>query len=179
MSRRRMLARVATNMVGVNSSNTEIVNRMRRVVDGEANGEAWCVCFVQWGVREVDALLAEAKEQSQALVHRLPLTESTQRLWALAPDDMKTTKPEIGAIAVWRSIADPMKGHCAVVTATVGYGDGPPDVFTVEGNTSATGGTSEAERNGNGIWPKRRLKGGQIPGFVLLGYLLPWGVEAQ
>lgn len=167
------LVRIVKNMIGVNASNTEIVNRMRKATDNVANGEPWCVCFVQWAVREVDALAIELGIVSP-LVHKLPKTESTQELWRLAPEAMRSNVPVPGRVAVWRLEKNPALGHCGIV---IGVGtDGA--VLTVEGNTSmANAGSfiSEAERNGNGVWMKRRAGGGQIPGFKLLGFISPWG----
>lgn len=167
------LVRVARNMVGVNASNTEIVNRMRRATDNKAEGEPWCACFVQWAVREVDAIALELGAPVNADgAQRLPPTESTQQLWASSLLTMRSANPTPGTIAVWRLDKDHSRGHCGIVVGTGTNGE----VVTVEGNTSmagASGGNSEAERNGNGIWVKRRAAG-VIPGFTLLGYLRSW-----
>ena len=165
--RQLALAHVASNFVGVNSSNTEIVNRIRRAADGKALGEPWCACFVQWAVRDVDQFVVDFGMQLRAQM--LYATESTQALWTQSAHDIRRSAPEVGAVAVWRLDSDHSRGHCGIVV-----GVDTDTVHTVEGNTSATGGTSEAERNGNGVWNKKRT-GGKIPGFTLLGYLLPWG----
>lgn len=165
LAMRACFARVARNMVGVNASNTEIVNRMRRVVDKVASGEPWCVCFVQWCAEECDAIAGDFGLDTK---HALAATESTQLLWSMTPVPERSDKPVAGSVAVWRSNANADQGHCGIVLAVSGA-----EVLTVEGNTSATGGSSDAERNGHGVWTKRRVNG-QIPGFALLGYILPW-----
>ncbi len=164
------LVRVARNMVGVNASNVEIVNRMRKATDNKAEGEPWCVCFVQWAVREVDSFVGDLFGDFPSPRQSLPSTESTQALWKGSPASMRSPVPLAGKVAVWRSNENPAKGHCGIVLGTGDDGI----VLTVEGNTSATAGTTESERNGNGVWMKRRTGGG-IPGFTLLGYLSPWG----
>lgn len=164
------LVRIARNMVGVNASNNDIINRMRKATDNKAEGEPWCVCFVQWAAREVDSLVIDLCGEIHSPRHTLPVTESTQALWKGAPTVMRSPIPLAGKVAVWRLDKDHAKGHCGIV---LGVG-GDNTVLTVEGNTGATSGATEAERNGNGVWMKRR-EGGAIPGFTLLGYLSPWG----
>jgi len=164
-----MLAWFARQLVGITEQgNAQIVNKMRKASDGVAAGEPWCACFVQHCAREVDEL-DEILHQVCQRRQSIPNTESTQALWNNAEDNTRRMAAEIGSVAVWRLQGDPTKGHCGIVVeAGAGY------VVTVEGNTSATGETTEAERNGRGVWEKRRI-GGNIPGFELLGYLLPWG----
>ncbi len=171
-SRQLALAHLARSFVGVNSSNSEIVNRIRKASDGKATGEPWCACFVQWAVREIDGFAVDFGLQLRAQM--LFNTESTQELWTRSAPELRRQAPEVGAVVVWRVDADHSRGHCGIVTEVEGVDSVGGTVHTVEGNTSATGGSTEAERNGNGVWTKRRI-GGKIPTMTLLGYLLPWG----
>ncbi len=165
------LAFLAKQFVGVNASNLEIVNRMRKAVDGVADGEPWCACFVQYMARQVDDFFAELKLQPEAtLLQNLPATESTQSMWYRAIAGTKKDWPSVGAVAIWRLKSNESLGHCGIVVAVTDSG-----ITTVEGNTSMPGvGGSDAERNGRGVWLKTRANG-TIPGFDRLGYVCPWG----
>lgn len=158
------IAWLAKQLIGVNDKSVAAVNRFRKAVDGKASGEPWCACFVQHLAREIDALFLEmGLTASQA--HTLHPTESTQELWKHAK--IVSTTPVVGSLVVWRSKADPTRGHVGVVIAI-----GPDGIMTVEGNTSEPD-TGGSESNGRGVWRKTRF-GGNIPGFDRLGYIVPW-----
>lgn len=175
MLKPRALVWLAKQLVGINANgNSEIVNRMRRTVDGVSAGEPWCACFVQYCAREVDDLIRDLEiEPDATFLHNLTRTESTQALWHKSLMATRSPTPSVGAIVVWRQQSHPEFGHCGIVTRVQDNGD----IVTVEGNTSmygASSGSTESERNGRGIWSKPRLAGG-IPGFDRLGFILPWG----
>lgn len=155
---------LARQFIGIDDQALSVVNRFRRAVDGKAEGEAWCVGFVQYLAREIDYLFDDMHMTASAK-HALPATESTQVMWAQATT--KLSAPVAGSIVVWRSKANPLLGHCGVVIAT-----GPDGLLTVEGNTSQPGVTGD-ERNGRGVWRKARF-GGDVPGFDRLGYMGVW-----
>lgn len=175
MLKPKVMSWLARQLVGINANgNSEIVNKMRRAVDGVSAGEPWCACFVQYCAREVDDLMHELEIQPDATFkHNLVATESTQALWNRAIQGTKSAGPSVGAIVVWRQQSHPEFGHCGIVTEVMENGD----IATIEGNTSmpgASSGSTESERNGRGIWRKVRLAG-SIPGFDRLGYIRPWG----
>ncbi len=155
---------LAKQFIGINDNALSVVNRFRRATDGKAAGEPWCVCFVQHLAREVDHLFVDMG-MTAAVAHSLPVTESSQVMWAQAVN--KSATPIVGAVIVWRSKANPLKGHAGIVIA-----NGPDGLLTVEGNTSEPGVTG-SESNGRGVWRKARF-GGDVPGFDRLGYVLPW-----
>lgn len=162
--KRPALAWFAKQLIGIDDKAINVVNRFRRAVDGKAVGEPWCAGFVYHLATEIDQLFVEMGLPSSAK-HQLAHTESTQTLWALAKT--VSTTPQVGALALWRSKADKTRGHVGVVIAV-----SPEGIMTVEGNTSEPGKTSN-ESNGRGVWRKTRFKS-EIPGFELLGYILPW-----
>lgn len=175
MMKNKALVWLAKQLVGINADgNSEIVNKMRRTVDGVAAGEPWCACFVQYCAREVDDLVSTLELQPDLnFLHCLVATESTQMLWNKAMEATKAAEPSVGAVVVWRSQTHPEFGHCGIVVEVMPDGD----IATIEGNTSmpgASSGSTESERNGRGVWRKVRLAG-SIPGFDKLGYLRPWG----
>lgn len=162
--KRAAIAWFAKQLVGIDDRALAVVNRFRRAVDGKAAGEPWCVCFVFHLANEVDQLFVEMGMPASTK-HQLTATEWSQDVWAKAKT--VSTTPIVGSIAVWRSKANPLRGHVGVVIATSVDG-----IMTVEGNTSEPG-KAGSESNGNGVWRKTRFKG-EIPGFTLLGYVLPW-----
>ena len=165
------MAWFARQLVGVNENgNSAIVTRMRKFVDGVASGEPWCVCFVQFCAGEVDELFGAINLPSGPAL--LAKTESTQQLWKDANPATRSPLPQPGNIVVWRLNADPTRGHCGIVIDA-----SAESVVTVEGNTSAVAASTEAERNGRGVWCKRR-ENGDIPGYTRLGYLNPWALTA-
>lgn len=155
--RQRTLAWLAAQFDGVREQGGNnrglFVERFQRTI-GPAEGEPWCVSFVQYCLSEVDKLAGST--------HQLPRTEASQFLWTSAPIELRSDVPTIGAVIVWRKA--PGVGHAGIVTAMIGDG-----VHTVEGNTGVGD-----QREGDGVALKRREKG-QIPGMILLGYLTPWG----
>lgn len=159
-----------------------MIERFQRAVDGVAAGEPWCVCFVQHCAREVDMLMDMLVERSserpsgEGLVELiaprlsrhnvLPATEWTVALWG-APAAARSDDPKPGTIVVWRSLANPARGHCGIVCEVLD----DRSILTIEGNTSP--GEGADQREGDGVWKKRR-KAGNINGFLRLGYVNPW-----
>ncbi len=168
----KSLAFLAKQHIGIIASNTDIINNMRKAIDGVAAGEPWCACFVQYLAKHVDdwfSLLGLAPESM--LLNTLPRTESTQTMWNQASAAARSDLPSVGSVVVWRLKENKILGHCGIVIAVTDAG-----ITTVEGNTSFAGalGATDAERNGHGIWQKTRQLGA-IPGFDRLGYINAWG----
>lgn len=117
-----------------------MVEEFQRAVDGKAAGEPWCMCFVQYCIREAERL---------SIVHsRIYRSESCLDVWEKSPANMRLTKPEPGAIAIWNRVGT-RQGHTGIVVAIRS-----PEVYiTIEGNT--TNG-QEIEREGAGVWLKYR-----------------------
>lgn len=139
-----------------------MVERFQKAVDGKAAGEPWCVSFVMFCVMRVDELFARLGVTSQS--HKLPPTEWSVGLYRMTPEYLRRTIPRVGDIAVWQKIGSE-NGHAGIVV-------NPAEIITVEANTSP--GLLGDQREGDGVWMKRRPKG-ELPGFNLLGYLGAWG----
>lgn len=160
MNKQEMAAWFAEQFVGVHeeggNNRGPIVERFQATI-GKAEREPWCISFVQYVLHEIDFVAGGPH-------HKLPLTESSQKLWFNAPMECRVQVPEVGAVSVWRKA--PGQGHGGIVHVVAGL-----DIITVEGNTG--GGD---QREGDIVALKKR-KGGQIPGMALLGYLRPWGAQ--
>lgn len=163
--KQKMLVQIALSQVGVHeeggNNSGPIVEMYQRVI-GKAEKEPWCVSFVQWCVRQVDE-----KYKSETILFP---TESSQLLWSKTPHVARVTQPELGCVVVWTKYKGdtPLSiGHVGIVKEIIhdGY------MLTVEGNTSPGDGI---QREGDGVYVKRRLIH-QNHGYMrLAGFLVPW-----
>lgn len=124
--------------------------------------------------------LCEAIYRESLELHRNPQPATNQILTAITPSVMNTyeafkklgkiTKtPEKGAIGFMRN-GSSWTGHAFIVEMAK-WGS----VYTIEGNTSASGATVEADRNGDLIITKKRpLKFGKTSGLHLIGFVNPY-----
>lgn len=126
---------------------------------GGANGEAWCLSFIQ-------SLIAYVEDRL-GLVCNLPLTEHVLTLWDRAPKTCRILEPDVrpGDLILWR-YGTTTKGHIGIITQ-IHY----KVVDTIEGNTSPRG---IVEREGDGVYIKQRaIKGTSlmhIQGFIRPGF---------
>lgn len=124
--------------------------------------QPWCVDFVQYCVRETDKRFA-----AETILFA---TESSQILWLKTPQVARVLVPEPGCIMIWQHFQDetPLtSGHVGIVREVLGNGD----VLTVEGNTSPGPGI---QREGDGVYLKRRAMKISTGPMRTLGFLLPW-----
>jgi len=144
----------------------QVVEMFQSVVGG-ANGEAWCMSFVQYCVMQTDLLLETLN--SADILTVLPEKEHCWDTWKYSKGNSRGRDPEIGHVAIWKH-KDNNNGHTGIV---VGFHKNDPSLFyTVEGNTSPTGGD---QREGDGVFLKTRDKIG-IGKLKLMGFLDPWPV---
>lgn len=123
---------------------------------GKAEGESWCMSFIQ-------SLVAYVEVVTQTKCN-IAHTESCLHAWDKA--EIKCIGPNMGSIAIWK-YGDSNKGHCGIV---VKEGD---DYFeTIEGNTGAGLGIN---RDGDGVYKKIRSlnpKGNmKLLGFIALNFV--------
>ncbi len=130
------------------------IEEYQRAVDGRANAESWCMCFVQFLVKEV-----EKANKVKSLLFR---SESCMTVWERSPIEMRRESPSPGCIAIWQ-LGNSRAGHTGIVTEVLKDGK-----FTsVEGNTTIDKGII---REGFGVFFKTRsLKTTQS--FKLKGFL--------
>lgn len=173
LSKSELLVWLAGMLVGTQEvggpNRGALVERFQKAVDGKANGEAWCCAFVQFLIREVDALGLAHGDQTGS---PLPKTEWVQGLWdGTSPGLRRRAEihPEPGMLIVWRQWKDGQPtayGHVGVVTGVTPAGA----IETIEGNTGAGDGIN---REGDGVY--RRVRSASGDGALRVsGYLKVW-----
>lgn len=148
----------------------QVVEMFQRIV-GDANGESWCVSFVQYCIRLVDSLNQEA-QLSPIAKSTIPMTESVVQLWRTTPQALKGDA-QPGRIVLWEHTKNGSGtglGHAGIVVG-IGGGTSGNDLITIEGNTSPS---TQIEREGDGVYLKRRPNG-DLGSMKLLGFIKPWG----
>lgn len=123
---------------------------------GKAEGEPWCMALVQ-------SVIAYAEEES-GIRSKMPVTEHCLTAWQAAPVEMRVKEPAPGDIVLWQT-GDTSKGHCGVIVSVT-----EDFLMTIEGNT---GSGSALEREGDGVYLKRRIRNMQSA-MHELGYLRPF-----
>lgn len=151
------LIRIAESFVGVrerggNNRGPE-VEMFQRTIGGAA-GEAWCMSFVQYCIKQ-----AEAATGARSGIHR---SEGCQNVWYNSPSNMRRSRPEPGSVVIWGR-RNSWQGHTGVVVKVHANGS----FETVEGNTSGGAGVN---RSGDGVYRCTRHMGGygslRVMGFL-------------
>lgn len=160
LSPNQLLLKTAESMIGVNSKTSETIDFIRQTV-AHPWGEPWCVDFIQTCVAYV--------EEIKGIQSPLIATESVIALWDKTTLQCLIQSPLPGDIIVWQlrdlsGVPVPF-GHCGIISEmdSLLY-------TTVEGNTSEGPVSLVGDRNGNGVFRKKRAKGGTKT-FNELGFL--------
>lgn len=167
---RGLFVQAANCMVGVKEAtgknDGEWVEEFQKTVDFKAQGEPWCMAFIQSCIAYV--------ERELGVVSRFPVTEHCQTAWRDVPSELRVKNiPLPGAIAIWARVGT-SSGHTEVLQE---YIDGK--YFpAVGGNTSGyvipvKNGKSSVNREGNGVfytWRKHGIAGD----LKLLGFAKPF-----
>lgn len=153
------LVEVARSFIGtkeVGNNGGEIVQRFQKAVDGKALGESWCMCFVQFCIKAV--------EQELGIKSPIYRSEHCLQVWNNSPLAMRRMTPSPGRVMILQRRMT-IAGHAGVVTGLLP----PPSrtFLTVEGNTNSGKGI---EREGDGVWEKRRVPEGNNL-FLVVGFL--------
>jgi hypothetical protein len=165
MNPRDFLVQFAQGYLGVTEATGRndgpYVEMFQQWTDGVAQGESWCMAFVQFCVGNV-AQQYGFPAQLFASEHCLTVWNNSQRL-AIYP-------PYPGSVVIWQRPGT-TNGHTGIVTGV----DLDNGVFTtIEGNTSGGGGL---ESNGDGVYQKVRSFQGD-GNFSLVGFLDPFAGQA-
>lgn len=161
----QVLVELAQEFVGVKESGGNnrgpLIEDFQRMVDGKAQGEPWCMAFVQFCV--------QATARRFGIAPTLPATEHCMTAWNNArtihkfPPSDGVVAP--GFIAIWKQVGS-SNGHCGIVV------DASHNIMhTVEGNTSDGSGIN---RDGDGVYLRARNRVG-MGKMVLVGFIDPFG----
>lgn len=149
----QVMLQIAHTCVGIVDQPT--IDLFRATIQINPSGEAWCADFMQSLIA-----YAELRFQMQSPVFA---TESTHFLWENSQCRV-IGEPRPGDIIVW-AMGDTGLGHCGMLVSSDSI------VWnTIEGNTTPYGQAGEIQRQGNGVWAKKRAKGGTQT-FKELGFL--------
>lgn len=151
----KMLLMTALECVGITEGKSdnhgEMVELFQSTI-GHAEGEPWCLSFIQSCVSYVESFGFESK---------LFPTEHCLTAWVNSRT-RRPLEPQAGDIVLYR-MGDTTKGHAGLITAVT------RDKFeTIEGNTGPALGV--IEREGDGVYSKLRPRGG-FPKMRELGFL--------
>lgn len=132
---------VGTKESGGNNHGTQ-VELFQKAVDGVAEGEPWCMAFIQFCVKQVEVEL-----NIHSLIKR---SEHCLTVFRNSPASLRSTEPQIGCIVIWQH-GTSERGHTGIIHSVCDDGT----IITVEGNTNADGSS-----DGDGVYIKKRhLKG--------------------
>lgn len=137
------------------------VEMFQKAVDGKAQGEAYCMAFMQFCVMEIEKRFKVKSEIFKS--------EGVMETWNKSPAKLKHQDPKIGGIVCWNYVGS-WTGHAGCVTDF-----DKSNIKTVEGNT---GSGSAVIREGDGIYARTRSRAGTSK-MVIKGYILPFPVGPQ
>jgi hypothetical protein len=159
----QLLIEVATKYIGVkeatNHNDGPEVEMFQKAVDGKANGESWCMGFVQYCIKQV--------EQIKNIRTNLFSSEHCLTVWNKTDHDMRRTEPQPGYIVIWQH-GNTTQGHTGIVTSGLQM-DGVT-FNTIEGNT---GDGSGVVRDGDGVYRRTRSING-AGSMKVLGFIDPF-----
>lgn len=131
------------------------IEEFQKAVDGKAQGEAWCMAFVQFCIKEVEKL------SGGLIKSEIFKSEHCMTVWNNTPKEQRLTTPEVGCLILWQ-FAGTSNGHVGIVTNV-----GPTRVDTIEGNT---GDGQGVVREGDGVYARNRSKTGDAK-MKVVGFL--------
>ncbi len=140
------------------------VEIFQKAADGKAQGEPWCMSFVQYCVKQAAKQLGilPPKPFSDSAD-----TEHCMTAWNKTPAQARYKEPKPGLIVIWKK-GSTQSGHTGIVVAAdlaVGL------MLTIEGNTGPD--SSEVKREGDGVYLKTRaIKG--TGDMVVVGFIDPF-----
>ena len=150
------------------------VEEFQKAVDGKAQGESWCLAFIQYCVKKVDAdfnRLYGGPTSGSWIAN----SEHCLTAWINTNPAARIKTPEAGAVVIWQFFVNgnaTSSGHAGLVT---GIKD-KTFMNTVEGNTSPN--IAGSQREGDGVYEKVRpyTYGNTLK---IKGFLFPWNPKEE
>jgi len=132
------------------------VEAFQKAVDGKAHGEAWCMSYVQFCIKEV--------EQKFGIDSTIFKSEHCLTVWGKSPGAIRVARPTPGCIVIWR-FKGTFNGHVGIVEK-VGANN---YIETIEGNTGeSVGGIQDSD----GVYRRvRRMDPPEAVKMQVLGYI--------
>lgn len=156
----------ARRWIGINeqgSNKGQLVERWQKTIDGLAQNESWCMCFVQHQVIWTDIVFKDLFNDQDS--NKLFRSEHCMTVWNKSIA-RKIQQPIVGSIAIWNHDGTP-QGHTGIVS----HVDLSAKKFLcIEGNTGPGDGIV---REGDGVFEKSRSMDGAGK-MKLLGFIVPW-----
>lgn len=135
--------------------------------DGSPDHVSYCMAFVQFCLKNVDAQYSAVLGECTKDRHLLERSEHCLTVWNKSPLACRSDKPVEGSVVVWQH-GTSASGHTGIVT---GLKMDSEFFTTIEANTSGGPGV---ERNGDGVYSRTRSVKGDGK-MKVLGFLNPWG----
>jgi hypothetical protein len=133
------------------------VQMFQKAVDGKAQGEPWCMGFVQFCLQKTEASLNIRTN----VFH----SELCRAVWNKTPEKMHSKEPKAGFIVIWQH-GTTQAGHTGIVTEVLDGGQ----FSTIEGNT---GNGTGVVREGDGVYRKTRSTKGSGD-MTIMGFIDPF-----
>ena len=156
------LIAVANSQIGVREhgfNKGKEVEEYQKAVDGKAQQEAWCMCFVQWVTMRVC--------KGYGIKSPLYASESTQSVYNHTLAKYLSSFPDAGFVFIQQNRNDAGKGHTGFCKGKSIAGVFP----STEGNTDGSGGSE-----GDGVYAKYRYTAGnatkKMRGFINLPQMI-------
>lgn len=155
----KKLVEIAKKYIGVKEfggdNKGKQVEEFQKAVDGKAQGEAWCMAFVQFCIKAVE------KEGQGLIPSEIFRSEHCMTVWNKTPKELRLKEPQVGCLVIWQ-FANGASGHVGIVTEVTSTG-----INTIEGNT---GNGAGIVREGDGVYARKRTKTGsssmKVVGFL-------------
>jgi hypothetical protein len=150
----------------------KMVEEFQKAVDGKASGEPWCMAMVQYCVKEACHAfgLTQAIRSTEHCMTAWRKTASIYK-WAYEGDSLinlggrySMKKPLPGFCAIYNHVGTD-NGHTGIVKEAQGS-----FLINVEGNTGGVDSIGEINREGDGVYIKKRPLYG-TPKMKLVGFI--------
>ena len=164
----KLLVAEAMRWIGVKEEGNNagaLVEMFQKAVDDKAQGESWCMSFVQFCLKNA-TYYYDSLYDACSRMHNIRQSEHCLTVWNKTPKECRIDTPEIGSIVIWQH-GNTTSGHTGIV---VGRKLDSDFFITVEGNTAAWNGVV---REGDGVYARTRSVKGSGE-MKVLGYLLPF-----
>lgn len=150
LHKEQLLIHEAKRWVGITehggNNRGQLVQLFQKSTGGLANGEPWCMAFIQFCIQAVDSLVSDCLEGSE----KSPLFKSEHCLTVWNKSQaLKIETPRPGILCIWQH-GQTAAGHVGIVVDV----NADSSIMTVEGNTSSA--NADNQREGDGVWLKRR-----------------------